>query len=130
MSHHVPASRLAISTAIAICEARVCGHSETCAGSGMSTSPATASAAGASAMAGLRQRRGAAAAGRGGQAAEQAEELLRRRLGGAERQHRDAELAGPAEHAGEPRLAHRLHALAHVEAADLERDLQLAVGDD
>src|SRR5262245_66187758 len=104
-------------------DGQVCGRRLTGAGSGMSIRPASGSAGGvvaASAMRRPRRRAAAATSAAAGQAAEQMADLLRRILGGAERDHGDAEIARPREHVAQAGLAHLEHILAYAVAADVE----------
>src|SRR5262245_43819708 len=102
MSHQVAATRPAAASAMATREAVVCGHRLTGGGNGMSTSPASGSAAGAgSGMIGLRWSMPRAAPARS-RAPQEMADLLRGVGGGAQREHRDAEIARPGDHVLEP----------------------------
>src|SRR5262245_6028388 len=134
MNVHAATTAATRTTAIVIRAVQVCGHRLTVSGSGKSTRPATGSAGGvvglvwASAMRAPRFGVAAAASVPRSQLAEQMAELLPGILGGAERQHGDAEVGRPGEDGAQPFLRRRRDALAHAVAADCEVDLQLAVG--
>src|SRR4051812_13438356 len=95
----------------------------------MSTRPATGSACGTSAKGGPHCTTSPTAALMSWQAAHQAAKLRRDLFSGAERQHRHTDLAGPREHAAQPRVGEFPKPLADVVLADIEHDLQLTVGD-
>src|SRR5262245_56513526 len=126
-------SRAAITTR----DSQVCGQRPTSCGSGISTRPATGSfaigrmsakgSAKSSAKCRVRLRLATAAAVACGYRAEQATKLRRRFLGGAQRQHGNAELAGPGEHALQSLLGGFENALPHAVATDFELNLQFAI---
>src|SRR5262245_6319366 len=109
-------------------EGQVCGRRLTGGGSGMSIRPASGSDGGAASAMGSPPGRATSAAP-AGPTAEQMADLLRRILGGAERDHGHAKIARPGEYVAQARLAHLENILAHAVAADIEADLQLAVAD-
>src|SRR5579871_3664286 len=125
MNCQTAATMATSATPIAIREAQVSGHKLISRGNGISTRPATGSfAIGLTSAKGcLRLHVPAAAAVADRHRAEQAAKLRRRLFGRAERQHGNAELARPGEHALQPRLGSLHDALSHAIAADLELDL-------